>query len=131
MKPNQTDEGRLSNIGKGLGTVTPELVMKRAGEIAVINGRPANHILQSDIAQARRELTGHTGLDLETSPAEQVPEEQRWEPVAESQGSEAPTIAPPDEQTVAEKLVQEGIDDAEHDQMLRAERQSLKREKGE
>jgi hypothetical protein len=107
------------------------MVQQRASEIAVINGRRADQVNQSDIAQARLELSGHTGLELQSSPAEQLPEDRRWDPVAESQGKEAPTVAPPDEQTISEKLVQEGVDDAEHDQMIRATRESLKRESSE
>ena len=128
MKPNQIDEGRLSDKGHGLGTVTQQMVMQRASEIAVINGRPANQIIQSDVAQARRELAGHTGLELDSSPAEQLAEDRRWDPLPQSDGKEAPAISPSDEQTFAQKLVEQGVDDAEHDQMINAERESLKRE---
>ena len=62
MKQNRIEEGRLSEKGRGLGTVTEKMVRKRARELAVINGRNENQVLDSDLEQARRELTGEEGL---------------------------------------------------------------------
>jgi len=87
MKQDPTEKGRISDHGKGLGTVTPSLVYKRAREIAVINGREENQILDSDIAQARRELRGEEGLNPVPSVAESLPESKRWDPVAGSPGA--------------------------------------------
>jgi hypothetical protein len=128
MKQNQIEEGRLSRQSQGLGTVTEEMVMGRARELAEINGRPADNVLDSDIDQARRELTGQEGLAPEPTKAEELSEEQRWEAVPGSVGKKAPTVPAPDEQTYAEKLVEEGVSDAEQDQMIKATRESLKRE---
>ncbi len=127
MKQNPIEQGRFSEHAHGLGTVTPAMIRQRAKELALINGRP-NHVLDSDLAQARHELTGEERLNPEQSAAEQLPEESRWEEVPESVGHKAPTVAAPDEQTFAEELVEEGIEDAEQDQMVRATRESLKRE---
>lgn len=129
MKENRIEEGRFTENAQGLGTVTEEMVRRRAEELAVINGRSKHQVLESDLAQAKRELTGEERLNPETTPAEQVPEENRWEPVAESEGHQAETVPAPDEQTFAEKLVEEGVEDAEQDQMVRATRESLRRER--
>jgi len=129
MKPNQIETGRLSDHGHGLGTVTEAMVLKRARELAVINGRDENQVLDSDLDQARRELTSEERLDPERTPAEKLPEENRWEPVPECVGHQQPAVPAPDEQTFAEKLVEEGVEDAEHDQVLSATRQRAKREK--
>src|SRR5438105_3259233 len=123
MKQNRIEEGKLSAKGRGLGTVTEEMVRKRARELAVINGRDENQMLDSDLAQARRELTGEEKLTPKPTAAEQLPEESRWQPVPESTGREAPKVAPADEQTVAEELVEEGVEEAEHDQMIKAARE--------
>lgn len=128
MKQNRIEVGRFSDHGRGLGTVTEAMVQKRARELAVINGRRKNQVLDSDLEQARRELT-EEGLVPPPTAAEELPEENRWEAVPESVGHKAPAIPTPDEQTFAEKLVEEGVEDAEHDQMLRATRQSAKRER--
>src|SRR6266481_7288099 len=117
MNGNGTEEGRFTEGGHGLGTVTEEMVLHRAREIALISGRSSHHVLDSDWAQARRELTGQERLTPSPSAAEQIPEEFRWESVPESVGHQAPTVSAADEQTFAEELVEEGVEEAEHDQM--------------
>ncbi len=130
MKENSIEEGRFSRHAEGLGTVTEEMVKERAEELAVINGRSKHQVLESDLDQARRELTGEEGLVPEPSAAESVPEEDRWEAVPETSGHQVPSIPAPDEQTFAEKLVEEGVEDAEQDQMIKATKASLKRDTG-
>src|SRR4051794_12985293 len=127
MKKNSIEEGRFTEQGHGLGTVTREMVSKRARELALINGR--EQVLDSDFQEAKRELTREEDLPPEPNAAENLTEDQRWEPVAESVGKEAPKVPAPDEQTFAEKLVEEGVEDAEHDQMTRATREAIRRDK--
>jgi hypothetical protein len=129
MNENPIEKGRLTQRGRGLGTVTETMVRQRAGELAVINGRSEKNIIDSDVEQARRELTGEEQLVPQPSKAEELREDSRWDPVPGSTGQPAPTIAAPDEQTVEEKLVEEGVEEAEQDQMIRATRESLRREK--
>lgn len=128
MKEDRIEEGRFSQHGRGLGTVTDDMVRKRAAELALISGRPGN-ILSTDLDQARRELTGEERLNPEPTAAEELPEEARWEEVPESTGQQAPTVPAPDEQTFAEKLVEEGVEDAEQDQMVRATQAGIRRDK--
>lgn len=128
MKQNQIEEGRLSDRGEGLGTVTKEMVMKRAREIAVINGRSQNHVLDSDIDQAQRELEGEDEINPPPTASENLPEDKRWDPVPGSEGSRAPTVPAADEQTFAEKVYDEGVADAEHDQEIEATRDQARRD---
>ena len=128
MKTRHIEQGKLSRQGKGLGTVTEDMVLKRAQELAVINGRTKDQVLDSDREQARRELTGEEGLNPPRTPAEKLPEDKRWQEVAPAPKHQATTVPAPDEQTVAEGLVEEGVQEAEHDQMKRATEESLKRE---
>src|SRR5687768_10768687 len=107
MKQNRIEEGRLTDRGQGLGTATEETVMQRAGEIAVINGRSRNNVLTSDIDQARRELQGMERSVPNPTAADLIPEEDRWEPGSISKGGKTDTLPAFDEQTVAEKLVDE------------------------
>jgi hypothetical protein len=123
MKQDRYEEGRFSRQGHGLGTVDRQMLEQRAREIAQINGR--TQVLESDVEAARHELLGPDPLEPPASPDEQIIEEDLWNPVAESHGSKAQTTPAPDEQTFAEKLVKDGVDDAEHDQMLRAARARL------
>jgi len=125
---NRIEEGRLSDRGEGLGTVTREMVMKRAREIAVINGRSQNNVLDSDLDLAQRELEGEDEMNPPETAAERVPEDKRWDPVPGSEGQQAPTVPAPDEQTVAEKLYDEGVADAEHDQEIQATREQARRD---
>jgi len=128
MKENRVDQGRFTEQGHGIGTVTREMVLKRARELALINGR--DRILDSDFAQAKRELTNEEDLPPEPDAMEKLTEDERWEPVPESVGKEAPKVPASDEQTFAEKLVEEGVEDAEHDQMKRATRESREDDQG-
>lgn len=131
MKQNRIEEGRFSINGRGLGTVTEQMIRDRASELAVINGRSKHNILDSDLEQARRELQGDERLTSETSAEEQIPADERWENNTGSEGTRAETVPAPDEQTFAEKLVEEGVADAEHDQEVQATRASLRRDQRE
>jgi len=129
MKPRRIEEGRLSDRGEGLGTVTREMVMKRAREIAVINGRTEKNVLDSDIDLAQRELGGEDEMKPPRTAAEMLPEDKRWDPVPGSEGHKAPTVPAPDEQTDAEKIYDEGVADAEHDQEIQATREQSRKDK--
>jgi hypothetical protein len=118
MKATETIKGRISRRLDGLGTVTPEMVEQRAREIALINGRAAEEFNEADLEEAQAELTGAVAL-----------EEQREEEPGPGAGTlrdmvpgtsghkNAPKL-PSDDQRVAEQLVQEGVDEAEHHSML-------------
>lgn len=128
MKQNQTDQGRFSINGRGLGTVTEQMIRDRAVELAEINGRSGQNVLDSDLDQARRELRGEELLSPESVTAENIPEDERWNDNPGSTGTQAETIPASDEQTFAEKLVEEGVEDAEHDQEIQATRASRRRD---
>ncbi len=128
MREEKKQHGKFTEHGQGLGTVTEAMVHQRAREIALINGRGENNVIEADLEQARKELTGE---EAGPTPAETVPEEERWDPVPGSQGHAAPKSEAPDEQTFAEELVEEGVEEAEHDEMTEAERENRKREREE
>jgi hypothetical protein len=128
MIKNQIDQGKILNHGHAVGVADDVALRERARELAVIAGRPAKEILDSDLEQARREMNGEEGLVPEATPAENLSEEDRWNPVADSSGHKVPNMPASDEQTAAESLVEEGIEEAEQDQMVRATRESLKRD---
>ncbi len=127
MNTNPAEQGRFTEHARGLGTVTKEMVRQRAQELAAINGRTEDQVLDSDLDLAYRELTGREGLTPHPTQAEEVPEGERWEAAAGSTGAQAPKVPAPDEQTFAEKLVEEGVEDAEQDQMARAAREERQR----
>jgi hypothetical protein len=118
------NRGRFTQHGQGLGTVTEEMVRQRAEELALVNGRPNGQILDSDLDQAWRELTGRETVVPTPTLAEELTEDERWEPVVESEGGRVPVVPAPDEQTFAEELVEEGAEDAEQDRMVQGTRES-------
>ncbi len=123
-------EGRISDHSQGVGTVTWEMVRQRARELAIINGRSTMEVLDSDFELARRELTGEGDISPQEEAIESLPESERWDPVPGSWGRQAPKIPPDDEPTEQEKLIQEGIEEAEHDQMVRGTEEEARRDRG-
>jgi len=129
MKRNPSDQGRFTEGGHGLGTVTEEMVRERAEELALVAGRPKGVVLDMDYREARRELTGKQ-LMVSAPREERLPEEARWEPIPTSEGHRVPEVPASDEQTFAEELVEEGVDDAELDLMDQATRERAREEEG-
>jgi len=95
MKRDRNEEGRFSQRGRGLGTVTRGMVRKRAAELALINGRSEHQILDSDWAQAYRELTGVERLVPQPPLEEQLPEGSR-SGMPGSQGHQVENVPPAD-----------------------------------
>ncbi|MDB6037521.1 MAG: hypothetical protein JWM99_1362, partial [Verrucomicrobiales bacterium] len=104
---------------QGTGTVTPEMVEKRARELAVINGRVLFN--QAVISEARLELLGMEDfLGEEPQNREELP--NSFLKTETSSGGRTPPIAASDPERQTEKLVQGGVDEAEHDTMLKGAR---------
>jgi hypothetical protein len=126
MKRNPLKDGALSENSAGLGTVTRKMVRQRAIELAIINGRTAQDVSKSDFEQARRELTGKPDADPKEALLESAPESDRWNPLPGSAGQKARVAPSEDEDDEGrsdnEKLVEEGLEEAEHDQMREATR---------
>jgi hypothetical protein len=127
MKTNPLKEGVLTENSAGLGTVTSKMVRERAIELAVINGRSAQHVSKSDWEQAKRELTGDSDGGSNEAVLESAPESERWDPVPGSIGHKVPAAPGDDEDDEGrsdnERLVDEGIAGAEQDQSRQASRQ--------
>ena len=118
---SQTPIGDLSGTETELTVPTPEMVTRRAREIALIDERNPDQFTQEDWEQARRELTG-----VETSAS--------WEDPAEAAAESLSVVwchplakpalkrraSPEDEGLLEERLVDRGVDEAAHDQMVEA-----------
>ncbi len=116
----------MTNNSAGLGTVTRKMVRERAVELAMINGRAAPEASKSDWEQAKRELTGELEQDPKEAALDSAPESERWDPVAGSTGHKVPAAPSADEDEEGrsdnERLVDEGLAEAEHDQRNQASR---------
>ena len=133
MKTNPLKEGALTENSAGLGTVTRKMVRERAVELAIINGRTAQEVSKSDREQAKRELTGEPDTDPKEAALESAPESERWDPVPGSTGHKVPVASSDDVDDEGrsdnERLVDEGIAGAEHDQTRQASREAAKKDK--
>ena len=121
-----TQTGKFISGGRPITTVTEGQVIRRAKEIAVINGRNGNDYTQNDYDQAKRDLIGFVGepTDLEND----VPDTGDWLAEGVDKGQKAPVRPASDEQTFGENLVKEGVEEATHDTMLAGSEQSARRD---
>ena len=132
---NPLNKGSLTENAVGIGTVTPEMVEARAGELAEIAGHVPAQPSEVDYEQAQRELTGGSEMDDEETVLESIPESERWDLVPGSTGHQTPDSLGEDEdsegRSESAQLVEEGIKEAEHDQMLQASRAEQEEDQGE
>jgi hypothetical protein len=107
----------------GVGSVTPAMVEARARELALINGHGSTPN-EADWEEAKRELTGEEEIDPQEENVESLPKSEDWDPVPGSTGRQAAESLGEDEdaegRSEAAQMYEEGINEAEHDQMRRA-----------
>jgi hypothetical protein len=126
MKFDPLNEPLVMTNATAVGTVTRSMVRQRATELAVIDGRPAGEVSKADWEQAKRELTGGSEIDPNEAALEDAPESERWDPLPGSAGHIVTVPSSDDEneegQSLGERLIDEGMKEAGHDQMLEAAR---------
>jgi hypothetical protein len=114
----ETISGKFLSRGTGLGTVTEDMVQRRAREIAVTKGRQGHKFTDDDVEEARLELTGAAALEDSDEVERDAPSTGAWLTDAPGAARKTPVRGAGDEQTVAENLVKEGVEEATHHQML-------------
>ena len=127
MKIDDTTAPILIINSTAVGTVTRKMVRERSVELALINGRAAGDVSKADWEQAKRELTGGTEMESNEALLEAAPESERWDPRPGSTGQIVPVPSTDDGEdnegtSLGERLVNEGVNEAGHDQMLQAAR---------
>lgn len=126
MKTNPLPQDLITENSAGIGIVTREMIRIRAAELAFIDGRSRNDLSKSDLEQAKRELMGKTELAPKEVILESATESERWDPLPGSTGHKAQEIPGDDEddegRSNSEHLVEQGVNEAAHDQMLQAAR---------
>jgi hypothetical protein len=124
MRKNPLNKGIIMENAAGIGTVTCEMVEARARELAAINGRPSSEPSKADYQQAKRELTGEDDIDPQQENLESLPESEAWDPLPGSTGRQAAESLGEDEdaegRSESAQMFEEGISEAEHDQMRRS-----------
>lgn len=122
---NDPTSGRMLVHGKGTGGISRADIERRARELADIDGRSGAAITDDDIARARAELLGLT------LPATKAAEDESTtgltrdpsEPPSTS-GHETRTLEGADEERAVERLALEGVEEAQHEQMIAARRRA-------
>ena len=124
----------MTENSAGIGTVNRKMVRERAIELAVTNGRSIQEVSESDWEQAKSELTGKPDRAAKETTLESAPESERWDPVPGSTGQKVPVASNEDEDDEGrsdnERLVDEGIAGAEHDQERQAAKAAARKDKG-
>ena len=118
MDEIQQPKGKILHGTEGLGTATREMIDQRAGEIARSDGRAEANDL--DRTRAREDLTGSPSRsELPSTVGE--PDSDWYTPLGSS-GTKASTVRPEDEENIPDKLIQEGVEEADHDQRSKSGR---------
>jgi hypothetical protein len=126
---SQPGFGKISVHGDGMGAPTPELVERRAREIALTNERNPDEFTDADWEQARSELMGvSTGAAPEETP-ESVDLTEQWSAVASDTGHRAGR-AGEDDEMLGERLFAGGLEEGMHDSMVQAAKSEQSQEGG-
>lgn len=128
MKPN-LPQAKIIQHCTGLGAPDSAIVRKRAAELAEIAGRSKPN--KEDWQAAKRELHGgHESLN-HNGDDEMAALVSERDMVAGSVGHHIPNLTPEDIDNPAEELYAEGMDEAEHEQMLESRRRDREDEEEE
>ncbi|MDB6153283.1 MAG: hypothetical protein JWL90_1736 [Chthoniobacteraceae bacterium] len=105
--------------GEGRGLVDATMLEKRAAELAKIEGR--HSFTDKDLAEARAELLGSEVIPPPPEAAgTEVENITSWDDLLGDSGGPVQTQTLEDEATLGESLVQEGLEEADHDIRLAA-----------
>ncbi len=117
---SQTKHGKIEAHGSPLGVTSRADIERRAEELALIDGR--SDFNASDIAQAQRELNND---DLPATLVEDVNSSMQSmsrdpsDPITD-RGHQTPEYTEIDEKEALERSALEGVEEAQHDQMVQA-----------
>lgn len=129
MNKNPLNKGMIEENSAGIGEVSGEMVADRAKELALIAGRP---VTRKHSEQALRELTGGEEMDPKQAFLESASEAERWDPLPGSSGHQAKESGSEEEDEdgrgESAQLVEEGVSEAGHDQMLQAARSAKEKD---
>src|SRR5687767_4699819 len=118
-KKHDAPGGRMELSGTGTGEMSAADVERRAAELARTEGR--DHVTERDRIRARDELNGPVRAPLPPEAAEpEIESLVSWDEPAGSTGRRIVQQPDTDEPTIAEQLVEEGIQEADHQQRVLA-----------
>lgn len=131
MKSDDLIHGRILIHGKGSGGAGRADIERRARELADINGRSGAEFTDDDLIRAEAELMGNSLPPTlsEDETAEGAISRDPSEPISVG-GHEIPLREGPDEEKAVERLALEGVEEAQHEQMLAARRRERRLDEG-
>ncbi len=114
---------RLRASSEGLGHASHPDIEKRAMDIALTEGR--DQATDADFARADEELAG--GTTAHASPEADASMEQvtTWDEPLEESGHRVEVIPPENDDNLGEQLVEQGLEEADHDTRVAGVRQRL------
>ena len=117
---SQQTRGKVEEHGKAVGVSSPGDLERRAAELARIDGR--NEVTADDRARARAELlnlnlppTVSQDADVSMQSLSRDPSDP-----ATDRGRQTPEYMENDEEEAVERLALEGVEEAQHEQMVSA-----------
>jgi hypothetical protein len=117
MKDNRREVGgRIFSHNEGLGTVTRQMMEDRAREIAMIAGR--SRPTKEDRILARQELLRMRGVREAIDELDEDHESLDPSETPAGHGRQIPNFESDDEEQVQLDLVEQGVDEADHELML-------------
>ncbi len=118
MKPTPA---KIIQHSEGMGIPTADMVRKRAQELARINGR--EEFNDDDWRDAKRELHGGHQLNDTNGDMEMATTVSEHDMIVSSLGHHVENMGVEDQDSMAEELIAEGMDEAVHEQMLASRRE--------
>ncbi len=118
MNVENTHHGKILAHGHGVGGFTSRELERRAEEVALIEGKLGAESPESRRI-AREELSGTSlhGVSEDEDTATVSLNRDPGDPIA-VRGHQVPLMSDDDEQETVERLALEGVEEAQHEQML-------------
>jgi len=108
---------KIINHSRGQGATSVDDIQQRASELARIDGRNGEDFTDSDLENARRELTGGHFDEGEFNEDCYI---IGRDSIAGSVGHHIRNISSDESENAVSELIMEGMEEAEHEQMLEA-----------
>jgi len=117
-EPMRAPRGRVEVGGVGAGEASAAGIEKRARELAHTEGR--DRVSEGDRARALEELSGPVHSSAPEAISPEVEELVEWDAPAATRGHRSEAVGLEGDESIGEQLVQEGLEEADHQQRVAA-----------
>lgn len=115
--------GKMMNHGQPAATPSPDALKRRARELAQIDGREPSQVTRQDLEQALAELRDTAARDYEQLPTPDGAAARDTSDPAGGPSGRTPKYLGVEENEDRRNLALQGVEEAEHDQMINARRE--------